>query len=72
VVCGIAVLSAAFPRVLAYPLAVLAAWAGVALIHRGYRLYRRKPSTPGVPALGKETASKREAAPPERTRIERS
>ena len=60
--CVIAVLFAVFPRVLAYPLSLLAAWAGIALIHRGYRLYRRKPSTP--PALAKGAAPEREAAPP--------
>jgi cardiolipin synthase A/B len=64
--CVIAVLAAVFPRALAYPLAVLAAWAGIALLHRSYRLYRRKPSTPGAtpPALAKDTVRGRGAAPP--------
>jgi cardiolipin synthase len=49
--CVIAVLSTLFPRALAYPFAALAAWAGIALLHLGYRLHRAK--TP-----------KREIAPP--------
>jgi hypothetical protein len=40
VACTIAVLCTLFPRALAYPFAALAAWAGVALLHRGYRLHR--------------------------------
>ncbi|HEX7081442.1 MAG TPA: phospholipase D-like domain-containing protein [Gammaproteobacteria bacterium] len=42
--CGLALLFALFPRVLAYPLAALAAWGGLALLYRGYRLWRRGAS----------------------------
>ncbi len=48
VACTIAVLCALFPRALAYPFAALAAWAGVALLHRGYRLHRRAAPKPVV------------------------
>ncbi len=36
--CALAVLFAVFPTALAYPLAALGAWAGLALLYRGYRL----------------------------------
>jgi cardiolipin synthase len=36
----LALLFAIFPRALAYPLVALGAWAGVALLYRGYRLRR--------------------------------
>lgn len=36
----LALLFAAFPRALAYPLVALGVWAGAALLVRGYRLYR--------------------------------
>jgi len=39
---GLAVLFALFPRALAYPAAVLAAWGGLALLYRSYRLWRRQ------------------------------
>lgn len=39
---ALAVLFAFFPRVLVYPLVVLFAWIGVALLYRGYRLRGRK------------------------------
>jgi cardiolipin synthase A/B len=38
--CVLAIAMALFPRVLAYPLSVLAAWAGIALLYRGYRLWQ--------------------------------
>ncbi len=43
-----AVLLAWFPRLLAYPLALVAAWIATTLLYRGYRLQRalRKPSAP--------------------------
>lgn len=42
----VAVLIALFPRAVAYPLAVLGAWSGLALLYRGVRLYRKhKPSS---------------------------
>ncbi|MGH7987695.1 MAG: phospholipase D-like domain-containing protein [Candidatus Binataceae bacterium] len=37
-----AILFAFLPRLLAYPLALLLAWIGMALLHRGYRLHREK------------------------------
>ena len=39
---GLAVLFALFPRALAYPAAVLAAWGGLALLYRSFRLWRRQ------------------------------
>ncbi|HEU4619602.1 MAG TPA: phospholipase D-like domain-containing protein [Gammaproteobacteria bacterium] len=42
VLCALALLVAFFPRVLAYPLSALGAWAGVSLLYRGYRLWRRR------------------------------
>jgi cardiolipin synthase len=42
VLCGLAVVVIFFPRVLAYPLSALGAWAGLALLYRGYRLWRRR------------------------------
>ena len=44
--CVLAALAAFFPRVLAYPLAALASWSGVALLYRGYRLWRRRRLAP--------------------------
>jgi cardiolipin synthase len=60
VACALAILSAVFPRALAYPFAGLAAWAGLALLHRGYRLYRPRRSAPGEarPPGAKEVAPK--------------
>lgn len=39
---GLAVLFALFPRAAAYPAAIVAAWGGLALLYRGYRLWRRQ------------------------------
>ena len=41
--CLLAVLFAIFPRALAYPLVGMGAWAGLALLYRGYRLRRNRP-----------------------------
>ena len=38
--CALSILFVAFPGALAYPLAALGAWAGLALLYRGYRLRR--------------------------------
>ncbi|MEQ1760242.1 MAG: phospholipase D-like domain-containing protein [Vicinamibacterales bacterium] len=38
---GLAVLTWLFPRAIAYPLAAIAAWLGLALLYRGFELYRR-------------------------------
>jgi cardiolipin synthase len=35
-------LLAVFPEALAFPLVVLGAWGGVALLYRGYELHRRQ------------------------------
>lgn len=40
--CGLAALVILFPRLLAYPLSALGAWAGLALLYRGYRLWKRR------------------------------
>ncbi|HEX5418658.1 MAG TPA: phospholipase D-like domain-containing protein, partial [Gammaproteobacteria bacterium] len=40
--CGLALLFAFFPRALAYPLCAIAAWIGIALVYKGYRLWRRR------------------------------
>src|SRR5690606_20167425 len=42
---ALAVLFAVCPRALAYPAAFFAAWGGLALLYRGYRLWR-KPRPP--------------------------
>ena len=42
--CVVSVLFAVFPEVLAYPLVLIGAWAGISLLYRGYRLRRaQKP-----------------------------
>ncbi|HEV8094226.1 MAG TPA: phospholipase D-like domain-containing protein [Burkholderiales bacterium] len=40
--CALAIVFALFPQVLAYPLVVVAAWSGIALVYRGYRLHRAR------------------------------
>lgn len=49
--CGLAVFVAFFPRVLAYPLSALGAWAGVSLLYRGYKLRKGRDG-------GREAASR--------------
>jgi len=42
--CALSVVVAVFPQVVAYPLVLVGAWAGIALLYRGYRLRRtQKP-----------------------------
>ena len=42
--CALSLLFAVFPHVIAYPLVLIGAWAGIALLYRGYRLRRtQKP-----------------------------
>jgi len=42
--CALSVVFAVFPQVVAYPLVLIGAWAGIALLYRGYRLRRtQKP-----------------------------
>jgi cardiolipin synthase len=40
--CAFSLLFALFPEALAFPLAALGAWGGVALLYRGYELYRKR------------------------------
>jgi cardiolipin synthase len=40
--CALSIVFALFPQVLAYPLVVIAAWGGVALVYRAYRLHRAR------------------------------
>jgi cardiolipin synthase len=40
--CAFSVLFAIFPEALAFPLAALGAWGGIALLYRGYALHRRR------------------------------
>ncbi|MFO1413953.1 MAG: phospholipase D-like domain-containing protein [Burkholderiales bacterium] len=47
---GIAVLAALFPSVVAWPIAVLAGWLGVAWGIKGWRLWRRAPRSTRDPA----------------------
>ncbi len=42
VLCTLSLLFAAFPEGLAFPLAALGAWGGIALLYRGYALRRRR------------------------------
>jgi hypothetical protein len=41
-----------FPRAIAYPIAVLAAWMGIALLDRGFMLLRRRSRSGTPPADG--------------------
>ncbi len=50
---GLAILTVVFPRLVAYPLAGLAAWLGLALLYRGVELFRRGRG-PVVPLPGDE------------------
>jgi cardiolipin synthase len=63
IMLGVAIVAAWFPRVLAWPIAVLAAWAGVAWSWKGWKLWRgsrapaaaeRKPVPEVVPASEKD------------------
>jgi len=40
--CALAILFAIFPSVLVYPVVVICGWAGLALLYRGYRLWRAR------------------------------
>jgi len=42
VLCTLALLFAVFPEALAFPLAAIGAWGGVALLYRGYVLHRKQ------------------------------
>jgi hypothetical protein len=41
---GLALLAYWFPRAIAYPIAVIAAWFAVALLYRGFVLFRQRTS----------------------------
>jgi cardiolipin synthase len=45
VMVGIAIVAALFPRVLAWPIALLAGWLGIAWAWKGWTLWRRRGST---------------------------
>jgi cardiolipin synthase len=54
--CALSIVFALFPQVLAYPLVVISAWAGIALLYRGYRMSRARKidvvaSQPGLENL---------------------
>lgn len=49
-------LFAAFPRVLAYPLATILGWISLALLYRGYRLYNQRGDTKARAELEKTAA----------------
>ncbi|MBN1240365.1 MAG: cardiolipin synthase B [Gammaproteobacteria bacterium] len=63
--CGLAIAFALFPRVLAYPLSIVAAWAGIALLYRGVRLWRESRRAASAERAGRKAAAgadaKREA-----------
>jgi cardiolipin synthase A/B len=50
VLLGLAALSWFFPHVPAYTLVVLLGWIGLALLYRGYRLFRKSRASRGMPA----------------------
>jgi cardiolipin synthase len=51
VACAVGIVGALWPRVLAWPLAVLAIWSGLAWAAKGVSLRRRRPSGPRVEQL---------------------
>jgi hypothetical protein len=51
VACAVGIVGAFWPRVLAWPLAVLAIWSGLAWAAKGVSLRRRRPSGPRVEQL---------------------
>ena len=48
---GLGVVAILFPRVLAYPVAVISLWIGAALLFRGYRLRRHAQASAGTSTL---------------------
>ena len=62
VAIGIGVLAALWPRALAWPVAFIAMWSGIAWVAKGISLRRRKPSGPRVEQL--EDALPGKVAPP--------
>ena len=55
---GVTVIAVLWPRVLAFPLAVLTAWLGAALVINGLRLRhkRARPAAPPTPSGGPPTS----------------
>ncbi len=51
-----------YPRGIAYPIAVLAAWFAVAILYRGFRLYRNRRGLPPVKDSGGRPPSSRNRA----------
>ena len=62
VAIGIGVLAALWPRALAWPVAFIAMWSGIAWVAKGISLRRRKPSGPRVEQLEDSLPGK--VAPP--------
>ena len=62
VAIGIGVLAALWPRALAWPVALIAMWSGIAWVAKGISLRRRKPSGPRVEQLEDSLPGK--VAPP--------
>jgi cardiolipin synthase len=62
VAIGIGVLAAMWPRALAWPVAFIAMWSGIAWVAKGISLRRRKPSGPRVEQLEDSLPGK--VAPP--------
>jgi len=55
---ALAILFAFFPRLLAYPLAVLFMWIALALLYRGYKLHRQgKQKTEHLKKKGHSSAT---------------
>lgn len=53
---ALGILFALFPRVLAYPLAVILGWVSIALLYRGYTLYKQRGDTQARAELEKTSA----------------
>jgi cardiolipin synthase A/B len=56
VLFALGVLFAAFPRVLAYPLAAILGWISIALLYRGYTLYKQRGDVKARAELEKTAA----------------
>jgi cardiolipin synthase len=62
VAIGVGILAAIWPRALAWPVAFIAMWSGIAWVVKGISLRRRKPAGPQVEQL--EDALPGKVAPP--------
>lgn len=56
ILLALGALFAAFPRVLAYPLAAILGWISIALLYRGYKLYKHRGDTQTRAELEKTSA----------------